>query len=133
MIHMKYLSQKRAWLRPFLVIAGTVFLVLGIIGILVPVLPTTPFLLLAAACYARSSRRLYHWLLHNKWFGSYIRDYLYERGIRLRVKIFAITLLWITIAISVSFAVQFIIIRLILVLIAIGVTVYIISIRTLRQ
>jgi len=56
-------------------IAGTVFLILGGVGVVLPLLPTTPFLLLAAVCYARSSERLYRWLLYNRWFGSYIRNW----------------------------------------------------------
>jgi uncharacterized membrane protein YbaN (DUF454 family) len=68
------------WIRILLVIAGTLFVGLGIIGIFIPVLPTTPFLLLAAACYARSSRKFHEWLLNNRWFGDYIRNYLQGKG-----------------------------------------------------
>ena len=106
---------------------------LGIVGIFVPLLPTTPFLLLAAACYARSSQRCYGWLLNNKWFGNYIRSYLERKGVPLKVKVLTVTLLWITIGASIAFAVQSFAIRLILVLIAIGVSVHIRCIRTLKQ
>jgi uncharacterized membrane protein YbaN (DUF454 family) len=126
-------KARGAWIRILLIIAGTFFVGLGIIGIFVPLLPTTPFLLLAAACYARSSQRFYGWLLNNKWFGNYIRSYLERKGVPLKVKILAITLLWITIGSSVAFAVQILVIRLILVLIAIGGSIYILSIRTLKQ
>jgi len=129
-------SQTRArgtWIRILLVIAGTFFVVLGIVGIFVPVLPTTPFLLLAAVCYARSSQRFYGWLLNNKWFGNYIRNYLQRKGIPLKVKVLTIALLWITIGTSVAFAVDVFVLRLILVLIAIGVSIHILSIRTLKQ
>ena len=77
----------KPWIRLLLIIAGTVSVGLGIIGMFIPLLPTTPFLLLAAACYARSSQRLYHWLLYNKWFGKYIRNYLQRKGIPLKLKI----------------------------------------------
>jgi uncharacterized membrane protein YbaN (DUF454 family) len=120
------------WLRTLLVIAGTFFVGLGIVGIFVPVLPTTPFLLLAAACYARGSQRFYGWLLNNKWFGSYIRNYLERKGIPLRVKVITITLLWITIGSSVAFVVETLALKLILVIIAIGVSIHILSIRTLK-
>ena len=122
----------RTWIRILLIIAGTFFVGLGIVGIFVPVLPTTPFLLLAAACYARSSQRFYGWLLNNKWFGSYIRSYLERKGIPLRVKVITVTLLWITIGCSVAFAVNILVVKLILVLIAIGVSIHILSVRTLK-
>ena len=121
------------WIRILLIIAGTFFVGIGIVGIFVPVLPTTPFLLLAAACYARSSQRFYSWLLNNKWFGNYIRNYLERKGVPLKVKVLTVTLLWITIGFSVAFAVQTLVARLILVLIAIGVSIHILSIRTLKQ
>ena len=123
----------RNWKRTLLIIAGTLLVGLGIIGILVPVLPTTPFLLLAAACYARSSQRFYHWLLNNKWFGNYIKNYIQRKGVPLKVKILAITWLWITIGCSVTFAVQAFLVRLILILIAVGVSIHIFSVRTLKK
>jgi len=122
----------KTWLRILLVIAGTVCVGLGIVGIFVPVLPTTPFLLLAAACYARSSQRLHSWLLNNKWFGSYIRNYLERKGITLRAKIITLSLLWITIGVSIAFAVETLALKLILVIIAIGVSIHILSLRTLK-
>ncbi len=122
----------RNWTRPLLIIAGTLLVGLGIIGILMPVLPTTPFLLLAAACYARSSQRFYHWLLNNKWFGNYIKNYIQRKGVPIKVNIIAITWLWITIGFSVVFAVEFFIVRLILIVIAIGVSIHILCLRTLK-
>ena len=126
-------TRIRNWIRPLLVTFGTLFVGLGIIGIFVPVLPTTPFLLLAAACYARSSPRFYHWLLYNRWFGNYIRNYRQRKGIPLKVKVLTITLLWVTIGASVIFAVQALLVRIILVLIAIGVSIHILSLKTLKQ
>lgn len=122
----------QTWLRILLVIAGTVCVGLGIVGIFMPVLPTTPFLLLAAACYARSSRRFHSWLLNNKWFGSYIRNYLEKKGITLRAKIITLFLLWITIGVSIAFAVETLALKLILGIIAIGVSIHILSLRTLK-
>jgi uncharacterized membrane protein YbaN (DUF454 family) len=122
----------KTWLRILLVIAGTVCVGLGIVGIFVPVLPTTPFLLLAAACYARSSQRFHSWLLNNKWFGSYIRNYLERKGITLRAKIITLSLLWITIGVSAAFAVETLALKLILGIIAIGVSIHILSLRTLK-
>ena len=125
-------KTKKTWIRTLLVIAGTLFTGLGFVGIFVPLLPTTPFLLLAAACYARSSQRLYGWLLNNKLFGYYIRSYLERKGVPLKVKVLALTVLWITIGSSAIFVVQDIVIRLILGLIAVGVSIHILRIRTLK-
>ena len=122
----------KTWLRILLVIAGTVCVGLGIVGIFLPILPTTPFLLLAAACYARSSQRFHNWLLNNKWFGSYIKNYLERKGITLRAKIITLSLLWITIGVSVAFAVETLALKLILIIIAIGVSIHILSLRTLK-
>ena len=116
--------------KGLLIFAGTVFTAIGIIGIFVPILPTTPFLLLAAACYLRSSRRLYNWLLNNRFFGAYVRNYLDGRGMPRKIKIATILLLWITIACSIIFAVQALVIRVILLVVAVGVTVHIMLIKT---
>jgi len=120
-------------LRGLLIFAGTVFVGLGVLGIFLPLLPTTPFLLLAAACYAKSSKRFYHWLLSNRWFGKYIKNYREKRGIPSRVKISTISILWIAIALSAYFATESFLVRAILVLIAIGVTVHILSMRTMKR
>jgi len=119
--------------RGLLISAGTLFVGLGVLGIFLPLLPTTPFLLLAAACYARSSKRFYDWLLNNKWFGNYIKNYREKKGIPSRVKSTTISLLWITIAISAVFATDNLLVRIVLVVIAIGVAIHILSIRTLKQ
>ena len=126
-------KTNRNWIRILLIIAGTLFAGLGILGIFLPVLPTTPFLLLAAACYVRSSQRLYNWLLNNRWFGSYIRNYLQGKGVPLKVKALTLTLLWGTIGFSVAFVVESIPFRIVLILIAIGVSLHVLSLRTLKE
>lgn len=115
--------------KPLLIAAGSVCVALGVVGIFVPLLPTTPFLLLAAICYARSSPRLLHWLLHNRWFGRSIRDYREGRGIPRREKILTITLLWLTIGASIVFLVDSLWIRVVLFAIALAVTAYLVRIR----
>jgi len=115
--------------RKLLVIAGTVSVAIGIVGIFIPLLPTTPFLLLAAACYLRSSERFYHWLLNNRFFGTYIRNYIEGRGMPLKIKIPTIALLWITIGVSLGITSPNIVVKIILVLVAIGVTIHIILIK----
>jgi hypothetical protein len=115
--------------KRLLIGAGTLSAGLGIIGIFVPILPTTPFLLLAAACYMRSSERFYQWLINNRILGVYVRNYIEGRGMPVRIKVFTILLLWLTIALTIAFAVQDVAIRIVLVCIAIGVTVHIVLIR----
>lgn len=73
---------------------------LGVIGIFLPVLPTTPFLLLAAACFARSSRRFYDWLVLHPRLGPWFRDYLEGNGIPLKGKVYALAAMWLSIALS---------------------------------
>jgi uncharacterized membrane protein YbaN (DUF454 family) len=114
-------------------LGGTFSLTLGIIGIALPILPTTPFLLLAAACYARSSQRFYNWLINNRILGSYIRNYLEGKGLPIRVKIFTITLLWIMISISAFIIIEIIWLRIVLIVIAIAVTIHIILIRPKKR
>ncbi|UVE18986.1 YbaN family protein [Pseudomonas sp. LS44] len=89
-----------AWLRYTLLGIGWLSVMLGVIGIFLPVLPTTPFLLLAAACFARSSERFYRWLVEHPKLGPWIRDYLEGHGIPLKGKVYAIGLMWMSIAFS---------------------------------
>jgi uncharacterized membrane protein YbaN (DUF454 family) len=126
----KITSNLNRWV---LIIIGSTFTGLGILGIFLPLLPTTPFLLLAAACYIRSSERFYNWLMNNKWLGNYIKNYLEGKGVSLKAKVFSISFLWITIGYSAVFAVNIFSIRVILILIAIGVTIHLLSIRTLKK
>lgn len=119
--------------RYIFIILGTLFVVTGIIGIFVPILPTTPFLLLAAACYLRGSKRFYDWLLNNKLFGSYFKNYLEGRGMPVRVKIFTITLLWTAIGISIWLTYPNYIVIAILALVAIGVTIHIVLLKARRE
>jgi len=113
-------------------IAGTVCLVIGGVGIILPLLPTTPFLLLAAACYARSSERWYNWLTTNRWFGEYIRNWHDGRGIPMKTKILSIAFLVLTIGYSAAVVVPFIIGKVVLILIAVCVIAHILSFPTLE-
>jgi uncharacterized membrane protein YbaN (DUF454 family) len=119
--------------RYIFIILGTIFVIIGIIGIFVPILPTTPFLLLAAACYLRGSKRFYDWLLNNKLFGSYIKNYLEGRGMPFRVKIFTIALLWTAIGISIWLTYPNYIVIAVLALVAIGVTIHIVLLKARKE
>ena len=118
--------------RVLFFVAGSVSLALGAIGIVLPILPTTPFLLIALACYCRSSERMTRWMLNNKYFGKYIRNYKEGKGIPMKTKLFAITTLWITISIS-AILILNIWIALILFAVAIAVTIHIIRLPTYRH
>jgi uncharacterized membrane protein YbaN (DUF454 family) len=118
--------------RGLFTVLGTVFLVIGAIGIMVPVLPTTPLLLLAAACYIRGSPRLYHWMLHNRVFGEFLRNYQAGRGIKRRNKATALLLLWGAIGYSVVFVVTQVVVQSLLVLVAIAVSVHLVRLPTYR-
>ena len=90
-------------LRWALIIIGFVSTGLAILGIFLPLLPTVPLLLLAAACFARSSERFHNWLLQHPRLGPMIRGYLDGQGLPLKSKIYAISLVWLTISVSVLF------------------------------
>lgn len=108
---------------------GLFFTGLGIVGVFLPILPTTPFLLLALWFFTRSSERLKHWLLTNKLCGRFINDYYSGRGIPLRVKLYIITLLWATILLSIYF-VDMKAVQLLLFAVAVGVTIHVARFKT---
>lgn len=112
--------------------AGTICVALGFVGIFLPVLPTTPFLLLAAVCYGRSSQRFLHWLLTNRWFGAYIRNYREGRGLPRREKALTLLGLWLTIGISAVYVAPQWWLRLALIAVALGVTIHLLRIKTTR-
>jgi len=112
---------------------GTLFLGLGVAGIFLPLLPTTPFLLAAAALYARGSTKFYHWLLENRLFGSYIKNYRKKKGLPLKIKIGTILILWITISCSAVFATDFLWLRVLLLVIAVGVTIHLLRLKTIKN
>lgn len=119
--------------KVILVVLGSIFVSLGILGIFLPLLPTTPFLLLGASCYIKGSERLYKWLLNNKLLGEYIRNYREKNGIPLKTKIFAIAMLWCTMLFTIVLVLSNIYFRLLLLVIAIGVTWHIATQKTLEQ
>ena len=118
--------------RVLLIASGTLCVALGILGIFVPVLPTTPFLLLAAFCYARSSERFHRWLLGNHWFGQYIKNYQQGRGIPLRDKILTLIVLWLTLSFTVLVAAPAWWVKLTLLAVGIGVTAHLLQIKTFK-
>ncbi len=119
-------------IRIILIIAGFVSLLLGIIGAILPILPTTPFVILAAVCFGRSSQKFYDWLYSNRFFGKILMDYRDRNGLELKYKIYILTMLWITITSSAIFIVTVLWLRILLFAIAIGVTIHISRFKTLK-
>jgi uncharacterized membrane protein YbaN (DUF454 family) len=87
--------------KAVLVAAGSVCLVLAVLGVFLPLLPATPFLLLASACYVRSSERLHGWLMGNRVLGGYIRNFQERRGIPVRAKVATVAVLWLSLLYSI--------------------------------
>ncbi len=125
-------TSKNRFVRSLFFVAGTITLVLGAVGVFFPILPTTPFLLISLACYLRSSERMTHWMLNNKYFGTYIRNYNEGKGIPMKTKLFAITVLWITISISAFVLVPLLVVQIILLVVAVAVTVHLVRLPTCR-
>ncbi len=112
---------------------GIFFLALGGLGVLLPVLPTTPFLLLSAALFFRSSQRMYIWLIGNRLLGPFIHNYRRFRAVPLRAKVSGLVFLWLTIGYSVLFAVESWWLRGLLLVIALLVSRHILRLRTLTR
>ncbi len=118
-----------------LLAAGVASLALGFVGVVVPILPTTPFLLLAAACFLRSSERMHGWLLGNPFLSGYLRHYQAGEGMPARAKALTLVLLWTTLALSAFLAVPARLgwVRLLLAAVGAGVTIFILRIRPRRR
>lgn len=126
------MTKKRIY-QYILICIGAVSVVLGVVGIFLPLLPTTPFLLLAAACFLRSSKRLHAWIMNHKWLGPYIYNYRTYRAISKKTKIASIALLWLTITYSALCVVPIIAVKALLFFIAIAVTWHLLSLNTLED
>ena len=125
-------SELGAGARLALQTLGTLFVALGIAGIVLPLVPTTPFLLLAAACYARSSEKHYNWLMNHKWFGEYLRNYQAGRGIPLKVKLLAIGFLWLTIGSTAAFVIDIRWLQVLMICTAAAVSLHMLYLPTFR-
>jgi len=123
-----YNNSRSKLKRRIYYVIGNISVTLGLIGLIFPILPTTPFLLLAAACFAGSSEKAYNWLIHNRIFGKFIRDYRAGKGIPIKVKIYTLFFLWITIFISIFF-ISIFWIQILLFVIASLVSIHIIMIK----
>ncbi len=102
-------------------------------GIFLPILPTTPFILLSGFLFSKSSDKFHLWLVNNKFLGKYIKNYTEKKGFPLKEKIFTILLLWITISISAFYFVQLLWLKILLFIIAIAVTIHLIIIPVYKE
>ena len=124
---------KNRFFKFLLITAGTISIFLGFIGIFLPILPTTPFLLLAAALYSKSSDKFYNWLINNRLFGSFIKNYREGNGITLQAKFISLTSLWLVIGSTIIYAIDNNYVRILLFLIATGVTIHLLLIPTFSR
>lgn len=120
-------------MKYILAFLGSLSLALGILGIFLPVLPTTPFLLLAAALYVRSSERLYNWLMQHRHLGPYIKNFRENKAIPLRVKIVSVGLVWVTLLYCAVFVAKEWWMSLVFVIIATAVSIHILHYKTLKK
>lgn len=120
-------------LKSVYVAIGTISLVIGLVGIIVPLLPTTPFLLLSAGCYAKGSERLYRWFINIRWIGKNIQNYHEGKGISVRGKIVSVLFLWTTIIISMFVIWSNFFVQVLLFVIAVSVTYHILSLKTTKN
>ena len=118
--------------KALLIFAGTMCVALGVLGMLLPLLPTTVFFLMAAYCYSHSSERFHNWLLNNRWCGAYIKNYKSGKGISIRQKVSTIAVLWASIGFSIWMLSATFWVTLLLLAIAIGVTIHLVMLTTYR-
>lgn len=124
-----YLGKSK---RAFLIIAGSAALGLGFLGAFLPVLPTTPFLLLSAYCYLRSSKRLYNWLINHPFFGAYVANYLKHRAITRSTRFGTLFFLWLTLIVSILVAANWHL-TIFLLAVGIGVSIHLCTLKTLEK
>jgi len=116
--------------KHFYFYSGILLVLIGAIGIFLPILPTTIFLILASACFIKSSPKAHQWLRNHKIFGQYIKNYEEKSGLTIKSKIINILFLWLMILVSFFFFTSDAIIRILLLLIAVGVTIHLLMIKT---
>jgi len=115
-----------------LIFTGSTSLALGVFGLFVPILPTTPFLLLTSFCYLRSSKRLYNWIINHRLFGSFIDNYMNHRAVNTKTKVISLVFLWITLSISI-FILTSLHLRILIFLIGIGVSIHLLILKNLNN
>ena len=120
------------YVRAAFLVAGFISLIIGIIGLFLPIMPTVPLLVIAAACFARSSETFHRRLLESPRFGPMIADYMAGKGIPLRAKVLSIGGLWISVLGSTIFFIQLPWLKVVMIAVAVGVTIYLVNLPTRR-
>ncbi len=128
-VHLPDSKNRSRLRRVLLTAAGCVSLALGIIGVFLPVMPTTCFLLLAAGCFSKSSPRFYAWLMGNPWFGEYLRNYRENRMVPRKLQFGSIVFLWLGICVS-AYLIGSLWVRLVLLAIGAAVTAHLAALKT---
>ncbi|MEJ9279937.1 YbaN family protein [Ureibacillus thermosphaericus] len=123
----------KPFVKTLLIIIGLISLALGVFGIIVPLLPTTPFLLLSAACYIKSSEKLYQWLITHKVLGLYIQSFRSGKAIPIKVKLMAIGTVWLSFGFSAIFVVDHIWLKAFFIFGALFWTVIVLSVKSFRK
>lgn len=118
--------------RKLLITIGTISVILGIIGIALPVFPTTPFLLIAAVCYMKSSTKFYNWLINHKILGKYVKNYIEKRGLPLKTKITSISFFWIGTGTSTLIFAPFLWVKISIFTLLVLATIYILTLKTVK-
>lgn len=120
--------EKTKLIKILLGVLGSLFLTIGIIGIFLPILPTAPFLVVSAGCFAKSSEAMHNWLLTNRLFGKYIRNHQEGKGLPLKMRLISVALLWFALSLSIIYCVH-LPVRILLVVVGFGVTIHIMGQR----
>jgi len=126
-------ERKSGIKKQLLMLAGHLSVGLALLGIALPLLPTTPFLLLAMSCYIRSSEKFYHRLIHNRLFGKYIKNYQDGKGVPFRLKVLSISLLWTSILVTVFTLEAHFVLKAVLIFMAVAVSIHIMLIKPKKK
>ena len=126
-------SEQSGFYRFLYLVSGILLVIIGVIGIFLPVLPTTIFLILASACFVKGSPKANEWLRNHKILGAYLKNYQDKTGLTVKAKVFNISFLWLMILTSAYVFTEEFFIRLLLIAIAIGVTVHLLMVKTKKE
>lgn len=124
---------ENVWIKRLLILLGFITLVLGVVGIFLPLLPTTPFLLLSAYFFSKSSDKFYNMLLTNKYVGKYITDFREGNGITMKTKVSSVLMMWLAVGSSIIWFIDFVPAKIILFVISSSVSYYLLSMKTLKE